>query len=308
MDVIVRLGPQAVPVQIDLVETADRLQGRLQILIDPPLYFAFRLKETEKDQYTFYTRSPATKLRITVSADTVSGTLSRPGNRTTTLQGTVRKKTSVISDLAATFSRVPFQPTVFRRPIREKSSRPLPRSTRCSTSRGSGKTLGRIPSWSRCGMERTGAHRPKCSSRSKTVTGRPPSLLMGNTSSSLPPAYGRRPMPALPCTRCGECLERVNEPGTPHPIPLTEPVNNYQPTITSNGPLYFTSERADDHLGQDLYRATPEGNGYSALENLGADRQVRGRNEECRRASRPGSHLQQFNAARRTPRERGPVR
>jgi hypothetical protein len=55
--------------------------------------------------------------------------------------------------------------------------------------------------------------------------------------------------------------------------PLPEPINGdgdeYYPSLTGDGTLYFTAERPGGLGGEDLHRSRPEGDGWSAPENLG---------------------------------------
>jgi hypothetical protein len=54
--------------------------------------------------------------------------------------------------------------------------------------------------------------------------------------------------------------------GEPHPVeaPLAFQSNEYYPSVTAGGELYFTSKRDDGVGGEDIWRVSPEGDGYGS--------------------------------------------
>ncbi len=50
--------------------------------------------------------------------------------------------------------------------------------------------------------------------------------------------------------------------------PVNSPQNEFYPTVTRNGTMYFQSTRSDSRGGRDIYRARLKDGVYEAVENL----------------------------------------
>lgn len=256
------------PAQLELDREGAEYRGRLTVMMGVPFHVALRSSSLVGDTLTFSTSQPATSLVVTVRNDTLSGQLMLSGGRVVDLVGTRIEGETVSNDLQQQIVLAPFAPGAVSNLGRGETFPTLtPEGNEIYFSSFDAdfgfQTIMvshlRDGAWTRAEVSPfSGRH----SDRSPTVSPSGTRLVFAS----------KRPLPGESEARESYDLwEMVSDPdggwGEPrHMSEISSTESDYQPSLTADETLYFTSTREGGIGGQDIYMADPGGR----VENLGS--------------------------------------
>ncbi len=263
-DVQASLGENQLPARLELEMTDHGYRGRITVSLGFPFHVALRATDQDTSTVTFATSSPATSMEITVTGDSLTGTLRLGGNRDVQLLGALLADETFPLDLANQFAMTPWQSDAISAPERGEAF---------PTFDPGGTTLY-FSSY-----QNDFGHQTMMTTRLEAgAWTQPEPLSFSGTHSDRSPALspdGFRLLfasqrPIFP----GDTAEVYNlwqatlssngSWGTPQVLSVSSPSADYQPSVTDTG-IFFSSQREGGIGGQDIYFW--DGNGPA--QNLG---------------------------------------
>lgn len=261
------VGEATVPAQLELIKEGAEYRGRLTVMLGSPFHVALGSSSLTGDTVLFSTSSPATSLAVTFRNDTLRGQLML-GGRAVDLIGTRVEGAIVSSDLEQQVALAPFAQSAISdvdRGAAFPSLTPEGAEIYFSSFDADFGFQTIVVSHLQDGVWT----QPEVSTFSGTHSDRSPAVSPSGTQLVF---ASKRPTPGQTDARESYDLwEMVSDPdgswGEPrHMSEINSTASDYQPSVTADDALYFTSEREGGLGGQDIYLAHPGGR----IENLGA--------------------------------------
>lgn len=261
------IGEMTLPANLELDRVGDNYRGRLTVMMGDPVHFALRSDGWHDDTLEFSTGSPAISMTLTMSGDSLRGVLMLPGGTAVNLAGARLADETVSVQLLRQFDLEPFAPNVVSEPNRGEAFPALSPGgnqvyfSAYDESFASQTTMGAQLINGTWTAPEVSSFSGQFSDRSPTVSPDGTRLLFAST----------RPRPGEGEARGSYDLWEVtlNANGTWGEPRFLADVNSdasdYQPSLTEEGILYFTSKREEGFGGQDIWVARANG----SVENLG---------------------------------------
>lgn len=261
------IGEITLPANLELDRVGDNYRGRLTVMMGQPVHFALRSDDWHDDTLEFRTGSPATSMTLTMLGDSLWGVLMLPGGTAVRLAGGRLADETVSVQLLRQFDLEAFAPNVISEPNRGEAFPALSPSgnqiyfSAYDESFASHTTMSTQlinGSWT---APEVSSFSGQFSDRSPTVSPDGTRLLFAST----------RPRPGESDTRNSYdlwelTLDAAGTWGEPRFLAdVSSDASDYQPSLTEEGILYFTSKREEGLGGQDIWVARANG----SIENLG---------------------------------------
>ncbi len=260
------LGENALPARLELEPWDGGYRGRLTISLGTPFNVALRSTEIVADTVTFATSSPATVMTVSFPGDSLQGRIRLSGDRELGLAGALLVAEMVSDSLATQFALEPWEPDAVSLPSRGEAFPTFSPDAETVYFSAYDRDFGaqtimrsrfRNGSWS---PAETASFSGEYSDRAPMLAPDGTRLVFASTrpvgpDSAAATAYNLWEM----------SLADLESGSGPRVLSVNSAASDYQPSLTHDGTLYFSSERPGGHGGQDVYRW----DGTGAVENLG---------------------------------------
>lgn len=261
------LGENSLPARIELQRWQDGYRGRLTITLGMPFNVALRSTDFAADTMKFATSAPVTGMTIHFRGDSVQGSIWLSGDRELGLVGALLGDELVSDSLFTQFDLQRWEGETISQHGRGEAFptfSPDGEIVYFSTYENDFSSLTIMRS-----EYRNGSWTPaEVAPFSGTYSDRAPMISPDGTRLIF---ASTRPVGTDTAASTSYDLWEIDlaDPGSgsePKLLSINSPESDYQPSLTRNGELYFSSERPGGYGGQDLYRW----DGSSTVENLGS--------------------------------------
>ncbi len=261
------LGELTLPAKLELDREGGNYRGRVTIMMGEAVHFALRSYGWHDSTVEFSTSSPATSMTLTTSGDSLWGVLTLPGGRAINIAGARLADETVSVQLLGQFDLEAFAPKVLSRSSRGEAFPTLSPSgdeiyfSTYSETFTFHTTVGAQLIDGTWTAQEVSSFSGLFSDRSPSISPDGTRLLFAST----------RPRPGESDTRNSYDLWEVTRDtngtwGEPRFLAdVSSDASDYQPSLTEDGILYFTSKREEGLGGQDIWAARADG----SVENLG---------------------------------------